>query len=132
MRLRRTNLLGTSEKEIVEKQFPFFLIGLQSGCGGRICSQFKIGSFQELAVDSKLIYQTTTFSGLTISHNTLSEKEVDEVLEKGAAFGATIVKPAQKVYWGGYSDYFKDTDGYLFEVDYNPIWEIDEEGNVKL
>lgn len=64
--------------------------------------------------------------------NTKSEKEVDEVLEKVAKLGATIVKPAQKVYWGGYSGYFKDLDGYLFEVAYNPFWELDENDNVKL
>lgn len=85
----------------------------------------------ELAVDTTLTYQPTTFSGLTISHNTKSEKEVDEVLEKVAKLGATIVKPAQKVYWG-YSGYFKDLDGYLFEVAYNPFWELDENDNVKL
>ena len=85
----------------------------------------------ELAVDTTLTYQPTTFSGLTISYNTKSEKEVDEVLEKVAKLGATIVKPAQKVYWG-YSGYFKDLDGYLFEVAYNPFWELDENDNVKL
>lgn len=86
----------------------------------------------ELAVDTTLTYQPTTFSGLTISHNTKSEKEVDEVLEKVAKLGGTIVKPAQKVYWGGYSGYFKDLDGHLFEVAYNPFWELDENDNVKL
>ncbi|MGN6214855.1 VOC family protein [Parafilimonas sp.] len=86
----------------------------------------------ELADDTTLKYQPTTFSGLTISHNTKSEREVDEILKKVAKLGATIVKPAQKVYWGGYSGYFKDPDGHLFEVAYNPFWEFDENGNVKL
>ncbi len=87
---------------------------------------------QELAEDTTLPYQPTTFSGLTISYNTKSEKEVDEILKKVVRLGATIVKPAQKVYWGGYSGYFKDLDGYLFEVAYNPFWELDENHNVKL
>ena len=86
----------------------------------------------ELANDTTLSYQPSTFSGITISHNTKSEKEVDEILEKVAELGAAIVKPAQKVYWGGYSGYFKDLDGYLFEVAYNPFWELDENNNVKL
>ena len=89
-------------------------------------------SRHELADDTTLTYQPTTFSGLTISHNTKSEKEVDEILEQVTKLGATIVKPAQKVYWGGYNGYFKDLDGYLFEVAYNPFWELDEKGNVKL
>jgi hypothetical protein len=87
---------------------------------------------EELAADTSLPYQPSTFSGLTISHNTRSEKEVDDILEKVAALGGTIVKRAQKVYWGGYSGYFKDLDGHLFEVAYNPFWELDETGNVIL
>lgn len=87
---------------------------------------------EELAADTSLPYQPSTFSGLTISHNTRSEKEVDEILEKVAALGGRIVKPVQKVYWGGYSGYFKDLDGHLFEVAYNPFWELDEKGNVIL
>ena len=53
-------------------------------------------------------------------------------LSKVSELGATIVKPAQKVFWGGYSGYFKDLDGYLFEVAYNPFWEFDENDNLKL
>jgi len=86
----------------------------------------------DLADDTTLTYQPTTFSGLTISHNTKSEKEVEDILKTVAKHGATIVKPAQKVYWGGYSGYFKDLDGHLFEVAYNPFWELDENDNVKL
>ena len=87
---------------------------------------------QELADDTTLTYQPATFSGLTISHNTKSEKEVDDILEQVEKLGGTIVKPAQKVYWGGYSGYFKDLDGYLFEVAYNPFWPLDENDNIKL
>ncbi|HET9433282.1 MAG TPA: hypothetical protein VFO37_05970 [Chitinophagaceae bacterium] len=42
------------------------------------------------------------------------------------------VKPAQKVYWDGYSGYFKDLDGHLFEVANNPFWELEGNDNVKL
>lgn len=86
----------------------------------------------DLADDTTLTYQPTTFSGLTISHNAKSEKEVEDILKTVEKHGATIVKPAQKVYWGGYSGYFKDLDGHLFEVAYNPFWELDENDNVKL
>lgn len=86
----------------------------------------------ELAADTTLEYQPTAFSGLTISYNAKSEKEVDAVLEQVAKLGATIIKPAQKVYWGGYSGYFKDLDGYLFEVAYNPFWELDARDDLML
>ncbi len=86
----------------------------------------------ELAADTTLTYQPTEFSGLTVSYNARSEEEVDGILKQVAKLGATIVKPAQKVYWGGYSGYFRDLDGYLFEVAHNPFWEMDEKGNLKL
>ena len=86
----------------------------------------------ELAEDTTLKYQASEFSGMTISFNAKSEKEVDDILLKVKQLGATIIKPAQKVYWGGYSSYFKDLDGYLFEVAYNPFWEMDENDNLIL
>jgi predicted lactoylglutathione lyase len=87
---------------------------------------------QELADDTTLKYTPTEFSGLTLSYNAKSEKEVDEVLKQVKKLGATIVKPAQKVFWGGYSGYFKDLDGHLIEVAHNPFWELDGNDNLKL
>jgi predicted lactoylglutathione lyase len=87
---------------------------------------------EELAKDATLPYQPTEFSGLTLSYNAKSEKEVNDVLKQVEKLGAKIIKPAQKVFWGGYSGYFKDLDGYVFEVAYNPFWELDENDNLKL
>lgn len=87
---------------------------------------------QELADDTTLEYVPSQFSGLTLSYNAKSEIEVDDVLAKIATLGGTIIKPAQKVFWGGYSGYFKDLDGHLFEVAYNPFWELDEQDNLIL
>jgi predicted lactoylglutathione lyase len=85
-----------------------------------------------LAEDANVDEAGSGFSGLTISYNTTSEKEVDDVLKQVEKLGAKIIKPAQKVYWGGYSGYFKDLDGNLIEVAYNPFWELDENFNIKL
>ena len=87
---------------------------------------------QELAKDATIAFQSSVFPGITISYNAKSEKEVDEVVEEVKRLGATIIKRAQKVFWGGYSGYFKDLDGYVFEVAYNPFWELDENDNLKL
>ena len=87
---------------------------------------------QELADDTTLKFQPAEFSGLTLSYNAKSEQEVDEVLNTVGKLGATIIKKAQKVFWGGYSGYFKDPDGHLFEVAFNPFWELDENDNLKL
>jgi uncharacterized protein len=64
----------------------------------------------------------TGFAGFTIAHNVDSEAAVDELLEQAISAGAKRVKPAQKVFWGGYSGYFADPDGYLWEVAYNPLF----------
>jgi uncharacterized protein len=87
---------------------------------------------QDLAEDTTLNYTPTTFSGLTLSFNAKSENEVDEVLANVEKLGATIIKPAQKVFWGGYGGYFKDMDGHVIEVAFNPFWELDENDNLKL
>jgi predicted lactoylglutathione lyase len=85
-----------------------------------------------LAEDATVKEKGTGFSGITISYNAKSEKEVNEVMKKVEKAGATIVKKAQKVFWGGYSGYYKDPDGHLFEVAYNPFWELDKNDNLKL
>jgi catechol 2,3-dioxygenase-like lactoylglutathione lyase family enzyme len=85
-----------------------------------------------LAEDATVDQNGSGFSGITISYNAKSEKEVDEILKLVESLGATIIKPAQKVFWGGYSGYFKDLDGHLFEVAFNPFWEFDENDNIKL
>jgi catechol 2,3-dioxygenase-like lactoylglutathione lyase family enzyme len=56
------------------------------------------------------------FTGITLAHNVREQSEVDRVMELAAAAGATIEKPAQATFWGGYSGYFSDLDGYLWEV----------------
>jgi uncharacterized protein len=85
-----------------------------------------------LADDATVSEKGSGFSGITLALNAKNEHEVDDVLAEVAQLGATIVKPAQKVFWGGYSGYFKDLDGHLFEVAYNPFWELDENDNIKL
>ncbi len=66
------------------------------------------------------------FSGITLSYNAKSAQEVDKVIEKAEQAGATIVKAPQRVFWGGYSGYFSDPDGYYWEVAYAESWKFDE------
>jgi uncharacterized protein len=74
----------------------------------------------------------TGFSGITLSYNAKSEKEVDEVMEEVKTLGAIIVKPPQKVFWGGYSGYFQDPDDHIIEVAFNPLWKLDKDDNLDL
>jgi len=66
---------------------------------------------------------------VTLAHNTRDEAETNAVLAKAVAAGATLVKPAQKVFWGGYSGYFSDPDGHLWEVAFNPFATIEADGS---
>ena len=76
--------------------------------------------YESLAEDAGVSPEGSGFPGFTLSHNVASEADVDQVIEKAVLVGAAIVKPPQKVFWGGYHGYFKDPDGYLWEVAYNP------------
>jgi len=70
------------------------------------------------------------FNGMTIAHNTRSKAEVDELLARAEAAGGKIVKRAQDVFWGGYSGYFSDPDGYLWEVAYADCWKFHPDGSL--
>jgi catechol 2,3-dioxygenase-like lactoylglutathione lyase family enzyme len=85
-----------------------------------------------LAEDAMVEDTRTGFSGITLSFNAKSEDEVNAVMKEVEELGGSIVKPAQKVFWGGYSGYFRDPSGHLIEVAHNPFWEFDEHDNLKL
>ncbi len=87
---------------------------------------------QALAEDITIKDTGTGFSGITLAYNAKNEHEVDEVLQKAQTAGATILKPAQKVFWGGYSGYFSDPNGYVFEVAHNPFFGFDNHDNLIL
>lgn len=68
------------------------------------------------------------FRGFTLAVNVASRDEVDEAFAAVAAAGARIAKPPTATDWGGYSGYFADPDGFLWEVAHNPGWPLDERG----
>ena len=73
-----------------------------------------------------------TFSGITLACNQRSEADVDRVLVEAEAAGARILKPAERVFWGGYSGYFADPDGHVWEVAFNPDWPLADDGTLTL
>ena len=80
---------------------------------------------EALAADVGIDAEGSGFSGVTLAHNVRTREEVDALLEVGVAAGATLVKPAQDTFWGGYSGYFADPEGYLWEVAWNPHFWIE-------
>lgn len=78
----------------------------------------------KLAEDAMVSIEGDGFKGFTLAHNVSSKEKVDEVLKLAEAADAKIVKPPQDVFWGGYSGYFSDPDGYLWEVAWNPFMDL--------
>lgn len=76
---------------------------------------------QALAEDALVSGQGSGFNSFALAHNLDSEAEVDTLMSEVVAAGAELVKVPQKVFWGGYSGYFKDPDGHLWELAYNPF-----------
>ncbi len=97
--------------------------------GGVVLGLFGRG---ELAQDAHVVDGPTGFSAVTLAHNCASEHEVDEILAEAVAAGAKLLKAGQKVFWGGYSGYFADPDGHIWEVAFNPFFPLDETGCILL
>ncbi len=82
---------------------------------------------EALAEDAYVSSEGNGFEGMTLSHNVSTEDEVDKIMEQASSIGAIIAKAAKKTSWGGYSGYFKDPDGHLWEVAYNPFFWVGPE-----
>jgi catechol 2,3-dioxygenase-like lactoylglutathione lyase family enzyme len=70
--------------------------------------------------------------GIELAHNVRSPHEVDALLADAKRAGATIVRPAARADWGGYTGAFADLDGYVWEVAHNPDWTLAADGSVRL
>jgi uncharacterized glyoxalase superfamily protein PhnB len=73
-----------------------------------------------------------TYEGVTLAHNVASKEEVDAIFVRLQEKGARIVKPPEAVFWGGYSGYFADPDGHLWEIASNPFWTIGANGRITM
>jgi len=87
---------------------------------------------QELAKDANIAGEGQGFSGMSLAYNARNREEVDAVLAEAEAAGARILKPAQEAFWGGYSGYFSDPDGFLWEIAWNPGFPMAEDGSIRI
>ena len=85
-----------------------------------------------LAADAAVPDRPTGFSGVTLAHNARSKAEADAIFAEALAAGATSLKRPHETFWGGYSGYFADPDGHLWEVAWNPFFPLDARGNLRL
>jgi len=109
--------LGFPSKGVVGKEFEHGEVAFFELKNGMTLALY---SRDNLAWDSKLKKGDPSSTEFSIGYNTKNEAEVDSILTLAKKAGATIAKPAQKTFWGGYGGYFKDPDGHLWEIAYNP------------
>jgi catechol 2,3-dioxygenase-like lactoylglutathione lyase family enzyme len=79
---------------------------------------------EDLAADAQISAEGSGFSRVALAHNVASKDDVTGVLQAAQNAGATITKPAQDASWGGFSGYFRDLDGHLWEVAWNPHFDL--------
>lgn len=126
--------------EDLQKSFEFYHINLKFPCTGSPSDGiifFKTsGTCLALYPLEKLIEdigetQKTQkgFSGITLAHNVREKHQVSEILSEAENAGAKIIKPAIDTFWGGHSGYFRDLDGYLWEVAWG-AFDLNEQGNL--
>jgi hypothetical protein len=87
---------------------------------------------EELAKDANLSAEGGGFRGMTLAYNARNRAEVDVVLAQAEAAGAKLLKPAEEAFWGGYSGYFADSDGFVWEVAWNPSFPIAADGSIRI
>ena len=115
--------LGFKAGKASEEAVTFF------DAGGVVLALYGRGP---LAEDATVPDSAPGFSGIALAHNARSEADVDAALAEAVAAGAKLIKPAAKTFWGGYSGYFADPDGHLWEVAHNPYFKLDADGRVAL
>jgi catechol 2,3-dioxygenase-like lactoylglutathione lyase family enzyme len=111
------NGLGLASKGIVGKEFEHGAIAffdLQNGM------ELAIYARKHLALDAAIPMSAPSPTEFSVGHNVRSKAEVDSVMDLAKKAGAKIKEHAKERFWGGYSGYFQDPDGHLWEVVYNP------------
>lgn len=126
----------------LERSLAFYRDGLGLPTQGIVGTEFEHGAVaffdlqpgfklaiyprRDIAHDARISEALPSPTEFTIGHNLNSKQEVDAVMEQARGAGAKITKKAQDTFWGGYGGYFQDPDGHLWEVLWNPAWEIAE------
>ncbi|WP_102348493.1 VOC family protein [Bacillus sp. Marseille-P3661] len=115
--------LGFPTEGIVGQEFEHGAVAFFELQGG---FKLAIWNRKDIAYEAKVSEGTSSSTEFTIGHNVGSKEEVDNVIEQARKAGAIITDPPHDTFWGGYSAHFKDPDNHLWEVVWNPQWEIND------
>ncbi len=113
--------LGLPTEGIVGEQFEHGAVAFFDLEGG---TRLALWPRRSIAHDTGLSESAPSATEVTMGHNVGSREAVDAVMKEANQAGARIVKPAQDTFWGGYAGYFLDPDGHLWEVVWNPSWDV--------
>ncbi len=124
----------------MERSLAFYRDGLCLPTQGIIGTEFEDGAVvffnmnddlilalyprTSLAKDAKVPVGSPSAAELSLGHNVKSKRDVDAVMREAERAGARITDPARDRFWGGYSGYFQDPDGHLWEIAWNPQWDV--------
>ncbi len=109
--------LGLPSEGIVGTEFEHGAVCFFELDGGLKLALFPRG---DLALDAKVPLAPASPTEFTLAQNVGSKAEVDAIMQQATKAGATITDPAHDRFWGGYSGYFQDPDGHLWEIAWDP------------
>lgn len=109
--------LGLPTEGIVGREFEHGAVAFFDLSGG---VKLAIWAQDDIAHDTGLPKQAVSSTGFTIGHNVLHRDEVDDIVEAARRAGADVIKTPQPTFYGGYAGYFRDPDGHLWEIVWNP------------
>ena len=109
--------LGLPTEGIIGREFEHGAVAFFDLSGGL---KLAIWAQDDICHDTGLPKQAISSTAFTIGHNVLHRQEVDQVMEAARRAGAEVVKPPQGTFYGGYAGYFRDLDGHLWEIVWNP------------
>jgi catechol 2,3-dioxygenase-like lactoylglutathione lyase family enzyme len=118
--------LGWEPRLVVEGEVVFVQIG-----HGVLLALFGHGDLAKDSGDAPELGDPAS-APMAFGHNVGSEEEVRAVMADAEAAGATILKPAQRAFWGGFHGYFADPAGFRWEVAHNPNFRVDPDGTVRI
>ena len=126
----------------LEKSLRFYRDGLGLPTQGIIGTEFEDGAVvffnmnddlvlalyprAALAKDARVSVGPPSPAEFSIGHIVKSKREVEAVMQQAERAGAHVADPARERFWGGYAGYFHDLDGHLWEIAWNPAWEVKE------
>ncbi|MFS0723080.1 VOC family protein [Paenibacillus sp. 1P07SE] len=113
--------LGFPTEGIIGREFEHGAVAFFELQGGL---KLAIWQRKDLAHEAKVPPGAPSSTEMTIGHNVGSAEEVDAIMAQAERAGAVIPDPAHHTFWGGYSGHFLDPDGHLWEIVWNPAWEL--------